>query len=125
MKTKASFILIFSLILVLSCKKVTVPTVYTDEAYSVTDSAAITGGAVSRDGGAEVALAGVVYSKTPHPDVTSKLYTIDMHDLGEFESKLMNLTPSTTYYVRAYATNSHGTGYGEEISFTTLPPDKK
>ena len=38
---------------------------------------------------------------------------------GIFESSMNNLTPYTKYYVRAYATNSAGTGYGEEVSFQT------
>ncbi len=45
--------------------------------------------------------------------------TTDGNGIGTFTSDLVNLTANTTYYVRAYANNSAGTGYGNEISFTT------
>ena len=43
-----------------------------------------------------------------------------IYDVGVFKLLLESLNPGTTYYVRAYATNSDGTGYGDYISFTTL-----
>jgi hypothetical protein len=62
---------------------------------------------------------GVCWSTSPNP-TTADSYTIDGTGTGTFVSILSGLTPNTLYYVRAYATNSVGTAYGNEVSFTTL-----
>jgi hypothetical protein len=96
-----------------------VPTVTTKEATNVTGTKATTGGEVTVDGGAAVTAYGVCYSQTSNPTIADSK-TNDGNGLGEFESSLTGLKGLTTYYVRAYATNSAGTGYGEQITFTTL-----
>ena len=68
---------------------------------------------------------GVCWSTSQNPTVSDD-HTTDGSGTGSFTSNLTNLTPGTTYYVRAYATNSMGTAYGSEESFTTtaaLPQD--
>lgn len=94
-------------------------TVTTAAVTAVTGTTAVTGGNVTADGGAEVTAKGVVYGMSPAPTVANSK-TSDGTDLGEFVSNLSGLKGLTKYYVRAYATNSAGTAYGPELSFTTL-----
>jgi len=101
------------------CKKDTVlPSVSTTPVVSVTWSEATTGGNVTSDGGAAVAARGVAYGTAQNP-ITANSTTSNGTGRGAFTSTLTGLTASTLYYVRAYATNSVGTGYGNQVSFTT------
>jgi len=95
-----------------------IPTVTTASFTAVTSNSAITGGDVAQDGGASVTARGVAYGTSSTP-TTSGTITTDGTGTGVFTSTLTGLTPSATYYVRAYATNSVGTAYGNEVSFTT------
>lgn len=74
---------------------------------------------VEFDGGAEVTARGVCWSTLSDPIITDNS-TIDGAGEGRFSSTLTELEPNTFYYVRAYATNSKGTSYGESETFTTL-----
>lgn len=96
------------------------PTVTTNEVENITFTSAICGGNVTYDGGVEVTAKGICWSTEPNPTVSDN-YTVDGSGIGSYTSNLSNLLESTTYYVRAYATNVVGTSYGEERSFTTLP----
>jgi uncharacterized protein (TIGR02145 family) len=95
-----------------------IPTVITSAISSVTSTTATSGGNVTSDGGATVTAKGVCWSTTPTP-TTANSKTTDGTSTGSFTSSLSGLSPSTTYYVRAFATNSVGTSYGNELSFTT------
>lgn len=95
------------------------PSIVTNSANNITAVAALTGGNITDDGGSLVTQRGVVWSTSPDP-VTSDNFTNDGSGIGSYTSSLSGLNPSTTYYIRAYATNSAGTSYGNEISFTTL-----
>jgi uncharacterized protein YjdB len=97
------------------------PSVSTDAASAITSTEATTGGNVTSDGGSAVSTRGVAYGLSINP-TTLGLTTSDGSGLGSFTSDLVGLTPSTTYYVRAYATNSVGTAYGNNENFTTNPP---
>jgi uncharacterized protein (TIGR02145 family) len=92
--------------------------VSTTTVSGIIDTSAITGGDVAQDGGAPVIARGVAYGTSSSP-TTSGFITNDGTGTGVFTSTLTGLTPSTTYYVRAYATNSVGTAYGNEVNFTT------
>src|SRR5690606_34235384 len=83
---------------------------------------ATSGGNLIHDGGASVYNQGVCWSTSPQPTVNlhSKT-TYDPWSGTSFSSSLQGLNPVTKYYVRAYATNNQGTGYGEEVEVTTLP----
>ena len=95
------------------------PIVTTLEIAGLSQTTAVAGGNVTSDGGAEVTARGVCWSTSQEPTVEGE-HTTDGAGTGEYQSNLSGLTANTTYYVRAYATNSEGTAYGEEISFTTL-----
>ncbi len=79
------------------------------------------GGAVTDDGGTTVTSRGLVWNTTGNPSLFSYIgITIDGTGEGSFSSTLNNLNCGTTYYVKAYATNSVGTAYSDtEVSFTT------
>lgn len=97
----------------------TTPTVITTSVTNVSQTSATCGGNVTYDGGATVTARGVCWS-TNHNPTTSDSHTSDGTGNGNFSSSITGLTANTTYYVRAYATNSAGTSYGSEVSFTTL-----
>ena len=98
-----------------------VPTLTTSNILSITDSSAVSGGNISYDGGAAITERGVVWGISQNPTLPSTDTTKNGVGTGLFTSNLKRLIGSTTYYVRAYATNSAGTGYGNQVSFTTLP----
>jgi len=96
------------------------PHVITKAVYNVTTTSALSGGNVFSDGGAAVAARGACWSTYPNPTV-SESHTTDGTGIGKFTSSITGLTPMTTYHVRAYATNSVGTSYGNDVTFTTPP----
>ena len=100
-------------------ENVELPTLTTTNVTNITETTATCGGNVTSDGGADVTARGVCWSTSQNPTINNN-HTTDGTGTGSYNSNLSNLTPNTTYYVRAYATNSAGTGYGEERSFTTL-----
>ncbi len=95
------------------------PVVVTSEVTNVTQNAAVCGGEVVSDGNAEVTARGICWSTSENPTIEDACST-DGKGVGAFISNMFDLSKNTTYYVRAYATNSEGTSYGEEICFTTL-----
>jgi hypothetical protein len=98
----------------------TTPTVSaTATVTSITGTTATSGGDITDNGGATVTTSGLVWSTTTNPTIPSATKTTDGTSTGIFTSSLTGLTPATTYYVRAFATNSVGTVYGPEVSFST------
>jgi uncharacterized protein (TIGR02145 family) len=93
-------------------------TITTSEMSAITETSAISGGVVTSDGGAEVTARGVCWSASPEPTIADSR-TEDGTGTGPFTSNLTSLKASSTYYLRAYATNSAGTSYGEQKEFTT------
>ncbi|MDP8220057.1 MAG: Ig-like domain-containing protein [Candidatus Stygibacter frigidus] len=79
------------------------------------------GGEVVSDGNLDVTARGICWSTEPDPDLED-LFTVDGEDVGTFTSFMGNLSEGTSYYVRAYPTNSLGTAYGNQMMFTTLSP---
>jgi uncharacterized protein (TIGR02145 family) len=86
----------------------------------ITQTTVTCGGNITSDAGLTVIARGVCWSTRITP-TTSDNKTTDGSGAGSFTSNLTGLSANTTYYVRAYATNSEGTGYGSAMSFTTLP----
>ena len=96
------------------------PTVTTAAISSKSYTSAVAGGNVTNTGGADVNERGVCWSTTSGP-VATGLHSTDGTGPGSFVSNLINLTPNTLYYYRAYAKNSAGTSYGDELTVTTNP----
>ena len=94
------------------------PTVTTANVTQITADSARSGGNVIDNGGTPVTARGVCWSTAPNP-TTANNRTSNGTGTGAFTSYLTNLTTNTTYYVRAYATNSAGTAYGGQRRFTT------
>lgn len=95
------------------------PTVTTNAPSDITDNSATCGGEITSDGGTPVIVHGVCWSTNQYPTLSDD-YTIDGMGAGSFTSNITGLTSGTKYYVRAYATNSVGTNYGNELNFTTI-----
>jgi phosphodiesterase/alkaline phosphatase D-like protein len=95
-----------------------VPTVTTAPVTKITFHTAKSGGNVTDEGASPVTARGVVWSTAPNPTIADN-FTVNDSGPGPFNSTMNQLTEKTTYYVRAYATNSYGTSYGEEFQFTT------
>jgi uncharacterized protein (TIGR02145 family) len=97
-----------------------IPTISTNSITDIKPNSSVSGGSIISDGGSPVTARGVVWSTNPNPTISLSTKTSDGLGMGNFTSNLSGLSSNTTYYVRAYATNSVGTSYGNEISFTTL-----
>ena len=97
----------------------TPPTVMTTGVADVAYTTVTLNGSVVYIGGAPVAAKGFCYDTVMHPTMESNMVNCGS-GYGSFSTNLLNLKSSTTYFVRAYATNMWGTNYGEELSFTTL-----
>ena len=97
-----------------------IPTVTTQPVSNVGANSAVSGGDIISDGGLNVSSKGVCWSTNPNPTNNNiNFMTIDGTGNGSFSSNLSNLNHSTTYYLRAYASNSLGTAYGNQVTFTT------
>lgn len=124
----AAFILLF----ILGCTKdsptpvpppaPTLPTVITNPVFTISPLTANAGGEVTRDGGARVTARGLCWGTATAPTLSGS-HSTDSSGIGIFVTAMSGLSPGTRYYVRSYATNSVGTAYGNEISFTTAVPD--
>lgn len=94
-------------------------TLTTTVASQITSTSARTGGSISANGGSDITERGVVYATTQNPTTSNTKVNAGTTGIGTYIVNLTGLTSNTTYYVRAYAINSSGTAYGNEISFTT------
>jgi FlaG/FlaF family flagellin (archaellin) len=103
----------------------TTPQIATFNIAGIGGTSANSGGNVTNSGGSIVTARGLCWSTNANPTISDSL-SLNGSGLGTFTAVLNGLTLNTTYYVRAYATNAQGTGYGNELSFTTtsqqLPP---
>lgn len=120
-KRFSSILTISLFILILGCTKEDtgkLPTLTTAAISNITNNSAQSGGNITDDGGLEITARGICYNTSTSPSI-SNLKTTDGTGKGAFTSNLSGLAPNNTYYVRAYATNSIGTIYGNEISFKT------
>jgi len=95
------------------------PTVTTSPVSNITPTAAVSGGKVTPPGYSPVTARGVCWSTSPNPTVSDDSHTSDGAGVGSFISHLGNLMPQTGYWLRAYATNSQGAGYGDSVYFHT------
>lgn len=101
------------------------PGLVTYPIINIGETTAISGGTIYFDGYAWVSSFGVCYGTNSNPTIENNEFTVDGNGWNSFESSLTGLAPGTTYYLRAYAVNEAGVGYGNEISFTTIPSNAK
>jgi uncharacterized protein (TIGR02145 family) len=116
--TKIS-VLILLITLIHSCKKEEVPTLTTSAVTNITGTTASSGGNITSEGSGTIISRGVCWSTGSSPTIADNK-TSDGTGAGSFTSSMIALNGATTYYVRAYASSSAGTGYGMAMSFTTL-----
>ena len=95
-----------------------IPTVTTSAISAITSINATSGGNITNDGGAPVTVRGVCWSTSENPNTLCSK-TTDGLGTGSFTSSITGLTRNTSYYIRAYATNSVGTGYGYQLRLDT------
>lgn len=117
-------LMLLSLCIVLfACKKddpePSAPLVTTVGITDITDTSVKVGGNITSDGGEVITAAGFCWTSTPIGPSIEDDTTVTPFISGGFVSELFHLQPSTTYYVRAYAINSLGIGYGDVITFNT------
>ncbi len=116
-----SVCVLFGIVLINSCKKDPVmPTLTTTAVTNITINSVTSGGSITSDGRAAVTARGVCWGTSASP-VVSGSHTTDGTGIGSFVSSITGLTHNTTYHLRAYATNSAGTAYGSDVTFTTTP----
>lgn len=97
------------------------PKVTTGSATNISDSTATVSGDINFIGSSEISTYGHCWSINAMPTMADAITNLGTtNSTGIFSSNLTGLSPNTTYYVRAYATNSYGTSYGNQISFKTI-----
>ncbi len=122
-KMKTILVGLISVIIIFSCEKdvnKNLPVVETYEVWDIKQKTAKSGGYVITDGGLPLSARGICWDKDTAPTINNN-HTTQSGGRGEFESTLNGLMPATVYYVRAYATNRNGTGYGNQVSFEAGP----
>ena len=112
------------LVMTASCSKendeaVTAPSLSTITVTEITSTGAISGGDVTSDGGSPITARGICWSSIQNPTLADSKASDGSTGTGSFTCNIFGLTGNSTYYVRAYATNSTGTSYGDQRQFTT------
>jgi uncharacterized protein (TIGR02145 family) len=105
-----------------SIKTINLPTLTTTAITDISVNSAKSGGSISSDGSSSITAKGVVWGTAINPTITLSTKTSDGTGTGAFSSSITGLAANTKYYVRAYATNTAGTSYGDELSLTTKAP---
>lgn len=97
----------------------TVPTVGATSVSNVTENSAAVTAEITADGGTDIIEKGFCYSNSSAEPTVNDNKVISTAGGNSITATLDGLTRSTTYYVRAYATNARGTSYGAVQQFTT------
>jgi uncharacterized protein (TIGR02145 family) len=124
------FSILFCMILLVNCKKekstpsAGLPVLSTDSITNIGFSDAKVHNNITADGGSTITARGVCWSTSSAPTINNNI-TADGAGTGSFVSLLTGLSNNTKYYLRSYSTNSKGTAYGNELSFTTAIPGDK
>jgi hypothetical protein len=127
MTVRAGHLLLFgmSIIFLIQCRRkeysdrAAIPDVQTSSISNITTNSATAGGTITQNTGAAVFSSGICYSRTNNNPGIADDTTKGATSIGTFSFQLTNLDPDVTYYVRAYAINSIGVGYGQTVSFKT------
>ena len=122
---KVITVLIFAVFILFSCEDefeygIAKNAVKTSDLSNVSQNTANVVGNVILDGGYTIIAKGVCWATSRNPTISNFRIVDISTNLGSSTYQLFALQPSTTYYVRAYSTNTVGTAYGNELSFTTL-----
>ena len=117
-------LLLLLIFLNISCKKGESPVLTTASISNITGTSATSGGTISSEGSGAVISKGVCWSTSEDPTIKGNK-TTDGVGAGPFTSNISGLSGVTTYYVRAYASNEYGTGYGMVLTFSTLVDKEK
>lgn len=118
------YFLFWILLILTGCKKNNPsPLISTLNVTGITNTTALCGGNITNNFGRPITARGVVWSTSPQPTISLATKTSDSIGVGSFSSKISGLAQNTLYYVRAYASSSSGTSYGNEIQFRTLNID--
>lgn len=96
------------------------PEMRTDSTIIIGANVARFGGTIVSDGGSPVQSKGVCFSTSPMPTVETGTKITITEDVRNYTCEMTGLTPNTIYYVRSFATNAGGTGYGNQFTFTTI-----
>lgn len=104
---------------------ISAPTILTTSVSSITTTTAISGGTISNDGGGSITARGICWGTSANPTIALSTKTINGSGIGPFLSNINGLSMNTTYFVRAYATNSYGTFYGNNVNFYTSNPSSQ
>src|SRR5687767_16032533 len=125
MITIKNYIMLFlgsTLLIMIGCKKADVPGVpslTTSPVTNIASSTATSGGTITSNGGSPITFSGIVWSKVNAIPTLADDTTIGTVSTGTFVANMKNLSSTSTYYVRAYAINGVGTGYGNVVTFMT------
>ncbi len=112
-------VIVISSLALTNCKKDSdIPELSTNQVSKILKNAAVCGGLIISDGEGKIEKLGVCWSLNPNPTIKDNT-TSDNTTFSSFKSVIDGLIPNTTYYIKSYATNSEGTSYGNERSFTT------
>lgn len=96
------------------------PILSTNDVTNITYTTASCGGIITSDGGSSLFACGVVWSTSQNPSISdNEGISINGNQTGSYSEIITNLSSNTTYYVRAYATNTFGTSYGNQVSLLT------
>jgi uncharacterized protein (TIGR02145 family) len=119
-KISTVILLIISIFLIHSCEKdkPTLPSIVTVPVTEISNITATSGGEIISDGRGDIVLQGICWGTDTIPTIRKNI-ALDSTEVDSFTCKMAGLNPNTTYYVRAFATNNAGTGYGSVMSFTT------
>jgi|GEM_PF-3590162 len=98
------------------------PSINTTSISGITAINATGGGSITSTGGAPITARGICWSTSSNPDLSNSK-TINGAGAGTFSGSITGLSTNMTYYVRAYATNSVGTSYGQQVTFNTNLPN--
>jgi hypothetical protein len=97
----------------------TIPTVTLNNIFNIEETSAVANATVTDDGGATISKKGVCWNTTGNPTNGDTHVSIYSGEIGDFDVNITNLNSNTTYFVKAYAINSKGTAYSDQLEFTT------
>ena len=95
-----------------------IPVLTTNNVSNITQNEAFSGGKISSDGGSTISSKGLCWSTTQNPTIANSK-TVNGDGTLDFTGNISGIFPGTSYYVRAYAVNENGAGYGQQETFTT------